>query len=157
MINARLGMPAESWTVATREDIAAIIVDVAGDKPGRISRLRAQRLLDQIKNNLPFTWQQRANVSVVIKEALLRGNAIEFVIDLTIRGETKSLSAWVEGKYSPPDWCIINPPLFVVDPAGDVTLQDGRRGRDDFVVAMRQVFTDTFGAKIADLVRTTAR
>lgn len=142
--------------MATREDIAAIAADAEGDKQGRIIRLRARRLFERLENNLPFTWQPRANVSVIVKEASLRGNAIEFVIDLTIRGVTKSLSEWVEGRHSAPDWRIVNPPLFVDDAAGDVTIGEGekaRLGRDDFVAALRKVFVDTFGVKIAAILR----
>ena len=156
--------------MATRDDIAAIYADAEGDKRGRVSRLNASRLRTLLANNLPFTWKPprpvglgisaavwaAANVSVTINAVALRANLIAFWADMTIRGETKSLSTWIEGEHSPPDWQL-DPPLFVDDPTGDVTFQmdDGtvRRGRDDLVAAMRYMFVSTFGAKIADLVR----
>lgn len=142
--------------MATRQDIEAVLADSDGDKRGRIARLRAQKLSEQFVGNLPFTWKPVANVLVIIKDVSLRGNAIELVVDLTIRGVTKSLSTWMEGKHSTPDWRIVNPPLFVDDPTGDVTITDGvttRHGRDDIVASLKQVFADTFGDRIAALLR----
>lgn len=143
--------------MTTRQDIAAINADAGGDKRGRKAQLKAQRLHEQIVDKLPFTWSPRANVTVIVKQIAIVGGSVEMMVDVTIRGVTKSLSTWIEGNHNPPDFRVTNPPPLVIDPAGDITLTaaDGsaRKAREDFVAALKQVFIDTFGDKIAHIVR----
>lgn len=146
--------------MALRDDILSIHADGLGDKRGREERLRVVHLRDRVAAALPFVWQPRAGLTVTVKAVQASGNVVSLMVDVTIRGVTKSLSEWIEGSHSVPDLRIVNPPLFVDDPTGDVELtmigEDGvtkRRGRDDMLAAMKQTVREVIEARIADARR----
>lgn len=147
--------------MALRDEIANIRADAQGDKGGRIDRLKASHLHDRVAEGLPLVWQPRAGTTIRVKAVHVRDNVVSLVADITRGGVTKSLSEWLEGAHSTPDLRIVNPPLFVDDPAGDVVIEavnakgetEARRGREDMLLAMKQTVRDVVENALAARAR----